>query len=115
VQAEVYVDVAHGQANGDISWEGGGASITGLSGFHGFQRLSGAVLVRTIAHHGSSKRFPLASFGTVYFSAAQVDGAPIGAGSILEWRMVNHAGTILAIASGLHDDGSFAVNWRGSL
>lgn len=56
----------------------------------------------------------LPNFGTVYFWQAQVNRASMGLGDVVDWRMADHGATVLAVPSGLHDDGSFAVNWRAS-
>lgn len=54
------------------------------------------------------------NFGTVYFWQAQVNKASIALGNVVDWQMAAKSGAVLADPSGLHDDGSFAVNWRAA-
>lgn len=62
--------------------------------------------------HGELK--PLTDFGTIYFWQASVNKSSMTMIPRTEWRMVDAAGTVLAVCSGMHADGSFAINWRAA-
>lgn len=74
-----------------------------------------AASVQVRAEVGPAGRvLPLTDFGTVYCWQAEVNDAPMGSTDTVDWRMVGGSGDVLALASGLHDDGSFAINWRAA-
>ena len=115
ISATAYIDLRFGHAGADIEDERSfSIGISGLSGMHGFARASGAVLVRAVKHKVTDRLWPLTDFGTVYFSQATAGDDSIAAGDTADWRMVNATGGVRAIPSGLHEDGSFAVNWRSA-
>jgi hypothetical protein len=76
-------------------------------------RLSSASIIVRATRGGAGQPIrALADFGTVYMGAAKVNNESITSGDTVNWRMVRADGTVRAVTSGLHDDGSFAINWR---
>jgi len=73
-------------------------------------QLGSAEVIAEAPSSGGGSVLPLADFGTVNFTGATFDGAPIGTGANLsELTMESAAGTVLAAPSALTSAGAFSV------
>jgi len=78
-------------------------------------QLGSAEVIAEAPSSGGGSVLPLADFGTVNFTAATADGAPIGnSASLGELTMASAAGTVLAAPSALTSAGAFSVTAEAS-
>lgn len=71
-----------------------------------------AVEVRVGGLTGGGTSAALSDFGSLYVTDSFVNHDPMSTGALIDWRLVDGDHAPRAVTSGLHPDGSFAVNWR---